>query len=64
MDAFNWAFKLKIGGQSCLMLPLKCGVVCMVKEVTQVAVRLEQHAVLIRQHFNLILRLLGHDIYM
>lgn len=46
------------------MLPLKCGGVCMVKEVTEVAVRLEQHAVLIRQHFNLILRLLGHDIYM
>lgn len=42
------------------MLPVKCGVVCMVKEVTKVALRLEQHAVLIRQHF----KLLGHDIYM
>lgn len=46
------AFKLKIGGQSCLMLPVKCGVACMVKEVTKVALRLEQHAVLIRQHFK------------
>lgn len=47
------------------MLPLKYGGVCMVKEVShKSAVRLEQHAVLIRQHFNLILRLLGHDIYM
>lgn len=46
------------------MSPVKCGVVRMVEEVTRVAVRLEQHAVLIRQHFSLILRLCGHGIYM